>query len=81
MFYKNKAIYKQNYCSNLCQLITPLLCILFTITVRFISEKTATGSVADFSFIQPINLPQINYLIPAKGIKCNEKYYYSLPTS
>ena len=34
LFYKNASLYKKNYVSNICQILTPLLCLCFTIIVR-----------------------------------------------
>jgi hypothetical protein len=78
LFYKNLTIYKKNYCSNICQLLTPILCIAFTVAIRVLTEKIATGSVGNFSFVQPFHLPIINKMIPHLKIHCTEKYYYSL---
>jgi hypothetical protein len=78
LFYKSVTIYKKNYCSNICQLITPVICIAFTIAVRVLTEQMTTGNVGNFSFIQPFHLPIVNKMIPGMKIHCPEKYYYTL---
>jgi hypothetical protein len=78
LFYKSAIIYKKNYSSNICQLITPIICIAFTIAVRVLTQQLTTGNVGNFSFIQPFHLPIVNKVIPGMKIHCAEKYYYSL---
>lgn len=38
LLYKSVKIQQRNICANICQIITPLLCVLFTIMVKVISE-------------------------------------------
>lgn len=76
LLYKNATLYRKNYCSNLCQILTPLLCLAFTIVVRVISEQFTTGAVGSFPFPQPFHMPIAYQMIPGLTLKCSEKYYY-----
>jgi hypothetical protein len=65
----------------MCQLLTPIICIAFTIAVRILSQKMTTGSVGNFAFVQPFHLPIVNRMIPGMKIHCEERYYYSFPNA
>ena len=39
LLYKSIRIQQRNICSNICQIITPLLCVLFTLVVKLISME------------------------------------------
>ena len=37
LLYKSARIQQRNICSNICQIITPILCVLFTLVIKLIS--------------------------------------------
>ncbi len=38
LFYKSAKIQQRSLCSNICQIITPLLCVGFTLVVQLIAS-------------------------------------------
>lgn len=45
LFLKSLTLQSRNWCSNLCQIVTPVLCLLFTLAVRQIVGGITTGAV------------------------------------
>ena len=77
LFLKSVALQKRNYCSNICQMATPLLCILFSLAIKEIVGNITTGAVYNESFPRPFNMPELNAAIrPSIGLVCGEVYYY-----
>jgi hypothetical protein len=42
---KSVTLQSRNWCSNLCQAVSPVLCLLFTLAVRQIVGGITTGAV------------------------------------
>lgn len=36
LFYKSVTLHKKNYCTIICQLLTPIICFLFAFTLNII---------------------------------------------
>lgn len=77
LFLKSVTLQSRNWCSNLCQVVTPVLCLLFTLAVRQIVGGITTGAVWDGSYPQPLNQPILDSLLrPQLGLSCTQLYYY-----
>lgn len=76
LFYKSAKIQQRSICSNVCQIITPLLCVAFTLIVKIIASEVVTSKVEIPSFPRPLNMPIIYELLPF-NISCKEIYLYS----
>ena len=71
LFRKSLTLQSRNYCSNVCQVISPILCLLFTLAVRQIVAGITTGAVKSFDYPQPFNLPILtNVLKERLGLSC-----------
>jgi hypothetical protein len=77
LFLKTVTLQSRSWCSNLCQVLSPVLCLLFTLAVRQIVGGITTGAVWSIDYPQPINLPVIDSVIrPQLGLACQQLYYY-----
>lgn len=77
LMYKSVRLQQKHICTNICQIVTPLLCILFTLAVRAIVTGITTGIVKSFSYPVPFNLPILNIVTgPVLSLQCKEAYYY-----
>jgi hypothetical protein len=76
------TLQSRNYCSNACQIISPVICLLFTLAVRQIVSGITTGAVKSFEYPQPLNMPLLNTFVRSQlGLSCEEIYYYEHPPS
>ncbi len=57
LFYKSAKIQQRSFCSNFCQIITPLLCVAFTLVVKIISSEVITTKVEMPAFPRPLDMP------------------------
>lgn len=64
LLYKSAKIQQRNCCSNICQIITPLLCVAFTLVVQLISQTIVSSKVEMPSFPRPFDLPIIYEALP-----------------
>ena len=75
--YKSFKLQSRNCCSNICQIVTPIICLLFTVFVRIIVEGITTGAVNSYAFPQPFNMPIMNWAVRSQfNLSCQELYYY-----
>lgn len=71
------TLQSRNYCSNVCQVVSPVICLLFTLAVRQIVAGITTGAVKTFEYPQPFNLPLLaSYAKSSLALSCEEIYYY-----
>lgn len=63
LVYKSTVIQSRRWCSNICQIITPIICLLFTLFVRIIVEGITTGAIQSYDYPQPFNMPQVNNIM------------------
>ena len=45
LLYKSIKVQQRNYCANICQIITPLLCVAFTLFVKTLSSDIITSKI------------------------------------
>ena len=45
LLYKSAKLQQHNICANICQVLTPLLCVLFTLVIRLIASQIVTMQV------------------------------------
>lgn len=77
LVYKSAVIQSRRWCSNICQIITPIICLLFALFVRIIVEGITTGAIQSYSYPQPFNMPQINNVMrQSLNLSCNGLNYY-----
>lgn len=57
LFYKSIKVQQRSMCSNICQIITPLLCVAFTLVVQIISSEVVTSKVEMPQFPRPLDMP------------------------
>jgi hypothetical protein len=77
---KSAALQSRNWCSLLCQVISPVLCLLFTLAVRQIVGGITTGAVWSIEYPQPLTLPLLDSLLrPQLGLSCQQLYYFQSP--
>ncbi len=75
--YKSLKLQSRNYSSNVCQIITPLICLLFTVFCRIIVEGITTGAVNTYSYPQPFNIPYVDMAIRSQlNLSCVQNFYY-----
>lgn len=72
LIYKNRVIQSRRWCSNICQIITPIFCLLFTPFLTILIGGITDGSVQSYNYPQPFNLPTYNYLLRQTfNLSCN----------
>lgn len=77
LIYKSAKLQSRNCCSNICQIITPVICLLFTIFCRIIAEGITTGAIRSYGYPQPFNFPALNLALRTElNLSCTENYYY-----
>lgn len=75
LFYKSTKVQQRNYCANICQIITPLLCVAFTMVVKTISSDVITSKIEKVESPVPFNFPILYNILPL-NISCEEIYFY-----
>lgn len=78
LLYKSIIIQKRNYCSNICQLITPLVCIAFTLLAQLISNEIISDKIQSFNFPQPLDFPYFYTLVDRLGLSCEQGFLYEV---
>lgn len=64
LLYKSAKIQQRSMCSNICQIITPLLCVAFTLVVQILSWEIITTKVDMPSFPRPFDMPIMYEFLP-----------------
>jgi hypothetical protein len=64
LLYKSIKIQQRSMCSNFCQIITPLLCVAFTLIVKIITSEIVTSKVEMPTFPRPLDLPIVYDMLP-----------------
>ena len=75
LMYKSTKIQLKNYCSNICQVLTPLLCVLFTLVIQIITDDVVSGKVSVPDVPRPLDMPLFTELLPF-NLSCREIYLY-----
>jgi len=76
--YKSLKLQQRNYCANICQIVTPLVCIAFTLAVQLITKTIVTSKIEAFNFPQPLDMPIFYSLIPSLGLSCEQHFVYEV---
>jgi hypothetical protein len=76
--YKSAKLQQRNYCANICQIVTPLLCIAFTLAVQLITHSIVSSKIQAFDFPQPLDMPLFYSLTPNLGLTCEQHFVYEI---
>ena len=83
--YKSAKLQQKRYCSNICQIITPMLCIMFTLVVKMLTDLIVSDQIFKVDVLLPFDLPpamKLFYTMPSQSNKtsnsmtCREAYLY-----
>jgi hypothetical protein len=66
------------YTNHLRQIITPLICLLFTLVVQEIVSDKVVSKIGSLPYPQPMNIPGLLGLIPQFNLTCREFYLYQV---
>lgn len=57
LFLKSATLQSKQLGTNICQILTPIICLLFTYLIKVIAEKNLNISQDQITFGIPLNFP------------------------